>query len=109
MGAVRKGIAAAAIGVGSFSLAMGGGAASAETCVPDEVDIADHIDEEGEVDLQGYLEAVAAANAACEGEGGKALPATGSSTSVLLIGGAALLAAGTGAVALSRRGQASAT
>ena len=92
-----------AVFVGGLTLLGSGTAAAQDTCVPAEVDATDFF-VDGELDLDAYLAAVEAANAACaageEADGG-ALPRTGSNTSDLIPIAVGLTVVGSAAVATS--------
>lgn len=90
----------AAMALFAGALAVSGGSVATADCVPEEVDAAAFF-VDGELDLEAYLAAVAAANAACAPSGGGALPSTGANTSALLPIALGLTALGGAAVATS--------
>jgi LPXTG-motif cell wall-anchored protein len=98
-------LATALVGGVSFGMATNVSAA-AEECVPEEVDASEYF-VDGELDLEAYLAAVAAAAAECEETaapgGGNFLPATGSESSNLLPFGVTLVGVGAAAVIVGRQ------
>lgn len=99
-------LATALVGGVAFGTVTNVSAAAEEECVPEAVDAADYF-VDGELDLEAYLAAVAAANAACEEAaapgGGGFLPATGSESSNLLPFGVTLVGVGAAAVIAGRQ------